>query len=443
MAAINRAIGSSLMHGLLKSLRAIKSSVKFTAEELAKTLKNSAKTGISTLDNILSKIKVNKTAHGFLTVGNDVPIGKLERALKAADLDGLAKLADSTSTITSKEKSAFKDIIGDTAEAQLHNLDELTNAASKSSKYSDLNIKSIGKDTSPETVAKINKAQTSMMRYFKPGAVIVLTVGVAYIVVDGLINAVAERSGCFMVTTISGKTQSCKVSSLTCSSDASKNKNPCDRPANKYPLNVMLCLLSLEKTNAATVMIKAKVCEISGVSDAEYMSKFNNIINHKDFNKIFEYIQENVDIITENNTKSVCSFTTIYDPDGKLPLCRMCDPSASPLSTTFVDGSELAENITFECREATILDTIIDIGKSTGKDLLGGIGNTIWGFVKPFAIAIGVFAVIAFVVGLIIKLISKAKQSQDTDITYKSLSSNPNVYGYGSINDIATYSRFT
>lgn len=410
--SVNRVLARGAMSALFRSLKGLKNTVKATAAELATALKSAAKTGISTLDDILSKIKVKKTGKGLLTVADDVPVSKLEKVIKSADLDGLAKLSDSAATVTSKEKAAFKEIIGETAESQIHTLDELTETAAKSSKFGDLNIKIVTSETPQQTVSKLSKAQKAFMTLGKIGAPIALTIGVAYITIDGLLKATAARTGCFMVTTIDGKTESCKVSSLTCSSDTTDNVNPCSTPANKYTLNVVLCLISLEKTNDNTKAIKAKVCELSGVSDANYMSNFNQIMNSNKFSDIFDYIKTNATVITENNMVAVCSLSTVTDVDQKLPLCRMCDPGASPLSSTFVDADELGDNITFECRNPTILDTIIDVGKSTGKDLLSAIGGGIWGFIKPFAIAIGVFVVVAFVIGLAIKLVNQAKKSR-------------------------------
>lgn len=428
--SVETVLAHGLMTSFLKSLKGLKNTVKATAEDLASVLKKAAKTGISSVDNVLSRIKVKKGANGLLTVADDVPISKLERIVKSADLDALAKLGDSAITVTSKEKSAFKTIIGDTAESQIHTLDELTKTAASTSKYGDLNIKIITSETAPATVAKLNKAQNAFLKLGKFGAPIALTIGVAYITVDGLLKATADRTGCFMVTTINGKAESCKVSSLTCSSENASKGKLCSTPANKFTLNVVLCLISLEKTNDKTKAIKAKVCELSGISDADYMSKFNQIMNSPKFPDIFEYIKTNALTITQNNNVGVCSLSTVADIDKKLPLCRMCDPGASPLSTTFVDAEELADNITFECRNPTILDTIVDVGKSTGKDLLGVISGGIWQFVKPFAVAIGVFAVVAFVIFLSIKLINQAKKSKVTQPLYNNAGSfyNPALF---------------
>lgn len=430
--SIDTFVARGVMSAFLRGLKVFKNTAKATAEDLASLFKKSAKTGITTLDDILPKIKVKKGADGLLTVADNVPIGKLEKMVKSANLDALVKLGDSGVTVTAKEKTAFKNIIGETVQAEIHSLDELTDAAAKSSKFGDLNIHVVTSSTPPATVSKINKAQSAFMKLGKVGAPILLTIGVAYITVDGLLKATADRTGCFMVTTINGKASSCKIRGLTCSSEATANGTLCATPANKFTLNVVLCLISLEKTNETTQVIKAKVCELSGVSETDYMTKFNQIMNSPKFPDIFDYIKTNSLIITQNNNVEVCSLSTIWDTDQKLPMCRMCDPSASPLSTTFIDADDLAENITFECRNPTILDTIIDVGKSTGKDLLNTIGGGIWSFVKPFAIAIGVFAVLAFVIYLSMKLMNQAKKSKinaSTDYYRGTLAGTSNV-GY-------------
>lgn len=449
--AVDAMIARGIMEGLLKSLKSMKNTVRATAEDLARALKNSAKTGIATVDHVLGKIRVRKAANGLLTVADDVPVSRLERIIKSANLEALAKLGDVGATVTSKEKSAFKTLIGDTAESQIHTLDELTENAAKSSKFADLNIKIVTAETAPATVTKLKKAQNAFLKLGKIGAPIVLTIGVAYITIDGLTKATADRTGCFMVTTINGKAHSCKVSSLTCSSESAGKGNLCSTPAKKFTLNVVLCLLSLEKTNDNTKSIKAKVCELSGVSDSEYMSKFNQIMNSPKFSDIFDYIKTNADLITENNRVEVCSLSTTADTEQRLPLCRMCDPGASPLSTTYIDATELADNITFECRNPTILDTIIDVGKTTGKNLLDSIGDGIWRFVKPFAVAIGAFAVVAFVIFLSMKLINQAKKSRITPLTYGSVNNgfyNPAALasvdgGRGLYNNVGQYSRFS
>lgn len=440
-AAIERALARSALSSLLKTLKSLKNSVKNTTEELLAALKSSAKTGISTVDDVLSNLKVNKTGRGFLTVAEDVPLSRLERIIKSADLDSLAKLTESTGRVTAKEKSAFKQIIGDTAESQIHNLDELTSTASKSSKFSDLNIKKIAADTPAETVAKIKNAESKFLKYGKPGAAIALTIGVAYVVVDGLTKATSERTGCFMVTTINGKTQSCKVSSLTCSSEASTG-NLCGNASEKYELNVVLALLSLETTDNNTQTYKDEICKIAGIAQADYMTKFNDIINNGKFSEIFDYVQKNIKGLTDGNKKTICSISTIADVDKKLPLCRMCDPAAAPLSTTFVDSSHLADNITFECRNPTILDTIIDIGKSTGQDLLSSVANSIWTFAKPFAIAAGVFALVAFVIALVLKLINKSKSYKVASTVNAALEPISNNFRNLTTQNLNQYTRF-
>lgn len=407
---VDYALSRSVLSGLLKSLKSFKVSIKQTVEELASVLRNAARTGISSVDNVLSTLKVNKTATGFLTVANDIPISKLERIIKSADLDGLANLTNSASKVTSKEKAAFKEVIGETAESQLHNLDELTSSASKSTKYADLHIRNVTSATPASTLKKLKSAESKFLKYGKPGAVIALTVGVAYVVVDGLTKATADRTGCFMVTNINGKTQSCKVSNLTCSSEAS-NGVLCGSDLQKFELNTILALLSLGTPSQEVVHIRAVICQDAGIEYDDYMTKFDKIINNSNFDKIYDFVTSNIKDISANNNTAICSLPTINDVDKKLPLCRMCDPGAAPLSTTFVDSSTLADNITFECRNPTILDTIIDIGKSTGQDLLEGIATPIWNFVKPFAVAVGVFAVIAFVISLVMRLMNQSKKN--------------------------------
>lgn len=408
---IEYGVAKGVLSALLKSLKAIKNSIKATIEELSRLLKSSAKTGITSVDNVLGNVKVVKTAEGFLAVGDNIPLGRLERIIKAADLDGLADITSSASKVTGKERAAFKEIIGDTAESQLHNLDQLTSTASKSTKYADLNVRGVTSSTSPETLAKLKNIENKFLKYAKPGAAIVLTVGVAYVVVDGLTKATKDRTGCFMVTNINGKTQSCKVSSLTCSSEASDGVL-CGAETYKYKLNTMLCLLSLGNPNEENEKFRIGVSELAGIDPNEYMNKFDSIINSQKFDYIFDYVTYYLQDITTSNKTPVCDLPTITDVDKKLPLCRMCDTGAHPMSTTFVDASELADNITFECRNPTILDTIIDIGKSTGKDLLDTITSPIWSFVKPFAIVIGVFVVIAIVISLVLRLVSQSKRSQ-------------------------------
>lgn len=410
---IDRALGVSVIKTLLNDLKVFKNSIKHSADELAVLLKRSAKTGIGVVDDILLKIKVQKTARGFLAIEGDVPINKFEHLIKSADLDGLTKITKTTKTVTSKEKTAFKEIVGKTAESELHNLNELTQTAAQSSKYADLNIHKITESTPKTTLEKIKIAEKALLAIGKTGAVISLTVGVIYIVANGLSRATSDRTGCFMLTTINGKVESCKVSRLTCSSEYASSGVKCPNNSQdiNVKLNVLLCLLSLENVNEKTKIYRDKVCELSGVSQDSYISKFNEILNSAKFQEIFTYIMANIDGISAGNNKPICELSAVADTNGKVPLCRMCDPGASPLSTEFVDTNSLADNITFECRNPTILDTIVDVAKSTGLDLLKSITTPVWQFLKPFAIVASVFAVLAFIIGLVFKLINKAKMN--------------------------------
>jgi len=242
-------------------------------------------------------------------------------------------------------------------------------------------------DTAKGSVRRI---ESNLMRRFKQGTVIALTIGVVSVGADWIRKTIEARRGCYMITTINGKPSSCKVQSYSCVGAAVGNM--CDASSSFDRLyNTTFVLMHVSTLDDADER-KQTVAAAAGIRVKDLRNKLADVIDSS-----YEKLHAVVTTwrIEDMPRFPVCETKHLGIENGVVPPCRMCSSSADPISTQYIDSTKYADNITFHCvADPSILDTITDVVVSTGANLLDGVGNTIGRMFKR----LGILAFIAVVI---------------------------------------------
>lgn len=331
-----------------KELTEAVGSSKSTTEDVSKVLW-SAKSGVHSLDDVLKNIKITREA-GVFKAGNK-PIGVLTKLIRQGNIEELAKLSSKQRPFTSVDALRFREITSGFPEQKLDDVARATKASKR--KFAHL-------DTKPEDVSKLSisgqrdlrKIESNLFRYFKEVSTIALTLGSVYVGVDWLVKATQKRRGCFMLTTINNKTTSCRVREYSCIGESVEH---CSSNAFIY-YNTTIILMNIAQAPNDDAN-KIFLANIINIPVDEFHKKLPQIIDTK-----FQKVSTAIDTIKMKPMHSICTVTHPGIENGIVPPCRMCDPTADPKSTTYIDSSQLPINVTFHCStNPSILDTVADV----------------------------------------------------------------------------------
>lgn len=380
--------------GVFSSFREFAGINPTKASKEIESIKN-VKSSVKSFDEAIEKSVVKIDA----SVGkiNDVNISKFRDAVSSGNLKKAMSDINPNTFISDTENIAFKRIVGDTPEVKLSDLDDFTSV--KKTTNSELNIKPSELDTaSSEVKSSLSKIEKKGTSVFGDTAKVALVIGGITFGALWLTKAVKDRIGCWMVTTINGKATSCKIKDYYCNDNASDN-NYCGSTPSFYSV-ILLTIHATQDAKWAESLITHS--ESNLVKDDFVESNLSNLVKTKMTyiaDAITEYLKTSTNVLP---TISPCKVSSKYYEGGVIPPCRMCDPSASPLSTTFVDPKQYAENITFKCvPTASYLDVISDIIHTTGKDLFG---SNLSGNIKKIGIWVAVIFVLLVIISVAIKL---------------------------------------
>lgn len=371
----------------------------------AKAVLKNAKTEIKSLDDILGSIKVTKDADGFLKF-NGHDLGTFMKRFYSGDLQALKKLLGSTTNVTHADKSAFRELIGETPYKNLTDLDELVEANKIKNPKLDVDVGDIGK-LDAATKKQVETATSNLLTYFKTGSVITLTIGAVVVGADWLIKANESRKGCHMLTVIDNKTTWCRLNSFTCQPiNTTPHSAPCTNFNNTY-YNIVLMFMEIltipSEILDLSLKIKVPVQDISN-------KPVEMLKGHYD--EIESFIVEKMKTLKFKVLEKPCEIMNEKIEKNK-PLCRMCDITANPLSTTYLNPTLLPKNITFVCNNPTILNTISDVIYSTGKNILTGVGSVLSKSTKLILIAISVILVCVIIGSIALKFLMNSKNSNN------------------------------
>lgn len=381
---------------------------RFAIADVEALLK-SFKSEIKSLDELVTTLPVTKSKHGFIELADNT-VGKVNRVLREGDLAELVRIAKRNVPFTSVEATAFRSLVSDTPEIALKSVTDLAETSARAHPH--LNLREADFPSMSKTAAAdIKTVENNLFKYVKQGTTLALTLGAVYVGVDWLTKTTAERKGCFMLTTINGTTTSCKVAGYSC---IGSGGNTCATNPTLYNTTLILIkVASLPDTDE----LKIKVAAAAGIEPSAMNTSLATIIDTK-------YAEIDAVILAATTKPSfvVCGITNSGVENGIVPPCRMCSPSDNPISTTFIDPKQYADNVTFSCSiNPSLLDTIADAAKKTGKDLLNGITGGLSAILKPLAIIAAIVVAIIIAISVVMRVMksNKAKGLEAPSPQYK------------------------
>lgn len=373
-------------------LKEVKKAARKAVSETERLLKG-FKSEIKVVDGIVTTLPVAKTKHGFTTIG-EATVGRFNKIMREGNLPELIKVSGKNVPFTSVDSKAFKSLVSDTPELIAKEVGDL--ALSNKKKFPHLDLKEVDFPNMSKTAAKdVKKVESNMFKYFKQGTTIALTIGIVYVGVDWLTKSTAQRKGCFMLTTINGKTTSCKVQAYSC---IGTGGTMCQSVLGYYnTTTVLIKIASLPDSDA----LKIKVAAAADVEVSKMQSDLAKMIDSK-YSEMYEVIKDNVKNLPNF---AICEISHPDIEKGVIPPCRLCSPSDNPISTTYIDPELYPDNVTFQCSiNPSLLDTVADAAKNTGKDLLAGIGGGLMTLLKPLLFAALVIIAILIMVSITMRV---------------------------------------
>lgn len=391
----------------LKELKGVSKAGLAETESLVKSFKSN----IKSLDDIVTNLPITKNKHGFIEMAENT-VGKVNKIMREGDLAEMVKLSGRNVPFTSVDTKGFKSLVADTPERAYKDIADL--ATSNKRSFPQLNVSVTELPNISKSAAKdVAKVENNLFKYFKKGTTVALTLGAVYVGVDWLTKATESRKGCFMLTTINGKTTSCKVQAYSC---IGSDGNLCSDSLPYYNTTLVLMkIATLPDTNE----LKIKVATAAGVEPSALNTSLATVIDTK-------YSEIDAVISSETTLPDfiICELTHADVEKGVIPACRMCSPSDDPISTTYIDPNQYPDNVTFQCSiNPSLLDTITDAAKNTGKDLLDGISGGLMTILKPLLIVAAVILAIVIIISIGMKVIKRGSGSGrgGSDSGYKPL----------------------
>lgn len=376
--------------------------VSATSLEELKNLVKQPGSGLRSVDDAISGLKVSRNKYGLATIESR-SVGYVNHILREANLDALIALASRKIPIGVSDRALFSKLIGETPEKALKTVRDASDAAKRT--HGTLNVSDV-KDLSVSSARDVKTVENNLFKYFKQGTTVALTIGTVYVAVDWIAKATEARKGCFMITTISGKSTSCKIASYSC--ESGKTGNFCSNVGAYY--NTTLCLMAAADL-PDTDQRKIELCTGFNVSPSELKKKLASVIDSQ-FATASSIITNMQADPKKRITPNIC---TIVHPDiegGKIPSCRMCSPTDNPVSTTYIDATQYGENITFQCVDKpSILDTISDVVVTTGKDIWQGVSGGLGSALRILLIVLGVFLGLLVILGLGVKYLRGRREA--------------------------------
>jgi hypothetical protein len=390
----------------MKKLKKFVGSSATASEQELKSLLKTADSGVSVADRAIRDLPVTSKNGGLLVNGHTM--GEFDKVLRRADLKELMALSGKSVPITAAEEKAFATIIGKTPERAVKDVESLAAVAKRNNPHLDAKVEDLP-HLSENAKADVKKIENKLFKYFKQGAIIGLTIGAIYVTIDWLTKATEARKGCYMLTTIDGQTTSCKIMEYSCEGRLGEGTKEC---GNLPYYNVTLVAIVIAERSNSDATKKAMASAIAEPVDT-IRENIDKIITDK-FDLLTTFVQSIADKLP---TFAKCSVSNSSIEGGKIPACRMCSPSAAVNSTEYIDSSQYADNITFQCvTDPSILDTVSDVITSTGRNLLGNVGDVIFsgGFGKY--LKYGLIAAVAIVlIVIVMRIISIIPKKNNND----------------------------
>lgn len=368
--------------------------VRDASEAEALQLLRSADTSIKVLDDVLSGLRVVKSDAGFLLVEGE-SVESVRNLLRSADLEGLVRLTSRDIPILESDVIEFRRLVPDNPEKALNVLSREIIESKTTRSYLDVSPENI-ESLPTNAITDLNKVSNNLLKRFVLNAKIPLIVGSVIVGADWIIKASRARKGCYMFTTINGKTTSCKIMAYSCMSDVIPN-DECRGFTNYYNTTLtLMAIVDLEDSDGRKTNLAAAV----GIPVDQLRANLSKIVR-ENFTEATNYIKN----MPNRPTLDVCGLKNSQIEQGVVPPCRLCSPSALPTSTQYISSAQFGENITFKCiNSVSILDVITDAIVSTGINLWDGVGTPIFNTLKKIGIILGSILLVVFIFAFAVRM---------------------------------------
>lgn len=315
----------------------------------------------------INNMVVTKSSNGFLSIKNNT-IGYVNKVIREGDLQRVINLSSVSIPFTPSQEAEFITSVESFPERHYREIEDRVELLAKQMPELYVQEDQLTK-LSSKTKEAIRKIEKKFMDGKTSGQTVQLTVGSVVVREDWMQEAIRERKGCFMFTTIDGALSSCKANTLSCIKSGSVNV--CSTiPEDLY--NVMLTIMHVA-TQEDTNTTKIELARIANIDVDKLEANLTQITdNDANFNRAYNLIAN----LAEKPQVPTCTIMNMNIEGGVVPACRMCSPAASPKSTKFIDPGQYAETISFQCvQNQTLLHLIADIEKTTNIHLIDIIDN--------------------------------------------------------------------
>lgn len=397
----------SSLRDLLKGLaRASRVSGKHVSKDVSRVLQK-VETGIPSVDHLFRTATVTRSESGIILIDN-APANRVYDFVRKGDLVGLLRTLKSTTIVTAEQASAFHKIVSDFPEVKLAELDEFIRKVKMAWPDLDVTTDQLG-DLPKSAQSQLASMTEKLYKHMPKGAKVTLIVGGFVMGANWLKEATEARRGCFMFKNVSGKMTSCRINSFSCSispRSAAPLPNLCQSRNYDGMYNTTLVLMVACQNDKSDHCAQSIA---SALDMQDIVGKFEEI--YKDESK-YLLAAEVIERLARDNKLPkfrICDVSHPAVEQGVVTPCRMCDSSADPKSTAYIDPSQYADsNIAFRCNaNPSIIDTIADIMQTKGVDLLDGLESTMYTILKPFVLAGLTVLCILFIIGISLRFFKR------------------------------------
>lgn len=396
---------TSVITTFAKDLRSL-AHIGASASEITKVFRG-VKSGFSAFDNIVGAMRVVHDIHGVPRIGGST-LGRVAQLTRAGRLADLAKLSGSAIHVTATQERMFAKMVSHTGEHAIYRMKSLAKSAGNKFKSINFKLSEWGaRIKNGITMAKIQRISTRFVKLAKPLTVYSCLIGSIVFTGMWVHKALNDRKGCFMVTEINNKKSSCKIMNFSCL-DTVTTQNKCDKMPNFMSdlYNDTLLFMALLRQPRETEDRKRMMLALGYDTDIDAPVK--EIMSGEKYIKLVSFFKENKDVVRRvMQYVKICNETHPDVEGGKIPDCRMCDETASPMSTEYINLSNVGTNITFTCvSDPSLLELLTDAAIALGQDIFkildDGIISPIMDIIKHHAYnAIAILAGFLGIAGIV------------------------------------------
>lgn len=367
---------------------------KIAAKDLQSVFK-STKLGIEVADEALQSFKPVELPNGMIQLGEDLFPNQLYKIMKSGDLEALVEATKLDMPVLNSDVRAFERLSGDSVYVDMKQFRKQCELYRKT--YAKFNVTLENMDKMSKQMAKdLEKVESQAFKYFKEGFTVTTAFGVVIVGVGWVRELMLKMNGCHMLKKVDGRVVSCKLPQYSCDSPQG---TPCgNRDFSKF-YNVSVVCIYVATALPVDNELRTLCASMCGIESSQLSDQLPALIETK-FNKLHEFVHKN---FAKLPVIDVCGVKHPKIENGVVPACRMCDPSAVPTSTQYLNPSQFAANLAFECVvNCTAVDAIAAFIAATDKniwDAISGVSDSI----KHVCLFGLLLLVVVFVIGLIVK----------------------------------------